>query len=135
MFNFVEEQTVIVITAVINLSVAIWIALVEKFSVSLEIVLSLVVHPSCKWLTGTRDKSHAKLSASMFLFWKVKKEFRPSLKVILLYIILQLSETWLVFSKIRRTKVIMLTGPYWGTVQPGSCAGRQFVRVTEMSME
>jgi len=48
MFNFVEEQTVIVITAVINLSVAIWIARVEKFSVSLEIVLSLVVHPSCK---------------------------------------------------------------------------------------
>jgi len=47
MFNFVEEYTVIVITAVINLSVTIWIARVEKFSVSLEIILSLGVHPSC----------------------------------------------------------------------------------------
>ena len=46
--NFVEEYTVIVITAVINLSVTIWCARVEKFSVSLEIILSPGVHASCK---------------------------------------------------------------------------------------
>jgi hypothetical protein len=48
MFNFVEEYTLIVITAVINLSVTIWFARVEKFSVSLDIILSLAVHASCK---------------------------------------------------------------------------------------